>query len=129
MRYSIGDFAERTGLSIHTLRYYEQERLLRPERDAGNRRRYSEGDLAWVEFIKRLKETGMPLREIRRYAELRAEGAATMPERLEMLLEHRRTLAARLEQLQGHAARLEDKIEFYREAIAQERPVRDADAP
>ena len=64
MEYSIGEFSRKTGLGIHTLRYYEHEGLLLPERTAANRRRYSERDVEWVAFLLRLKETGMPIREV-----------------------------------------------------------------
>ena len=64
MNYSIGEFSKRTGLGIHTLRFYEHENLLMPIRNASNRRRYSDNDIAWVDFIKRLKETGMPIKQI-----------------------------------------------------------------
>ena len=72
MEYSIGEFSKLTGLGIHTLRYYEQEGLIAPERNSGNRRCYYDKDLTWIEFIKRLKDTGMSIKEIKYYAELRA---------------------------------------------------------
>lgn len=80
MEYSIGEFSKLTGLGIHTLRYYEQEGLIAPERNSGNRRCYSDKDLTWIAFIKRLKDTGMPIKEIRHYAELRAAGDPTLSE-------------------------------------------------
>ena len=89
MEYSIGEFSRLTGLGIHTLRYYEQEGLIAPERNSGNRRRYSDRDIAWISFIKRLKDTGMPIKEIKRYAQLRAEGNPTLQARLEILVQHR----------------------------------------
>lgn len=117
LEYSIGDFSKLTGLGIHTLRYYEQEGLITPERDAGNRRCYSDKDLAWIDFIKRLKNTGMPIKEIRRYAQLRAAGDATLKERLEMLVTHRQSLNEQIRQFQEHQARLDDKIAFYQSEI------------
>lgn len=122
MEYSIGDFSRLTGLGIHTLRYYEQEGLINPERNSSNRRRYSDGDIAWVGFIKRLKETGMPIKEIKRYAQLRAIGNPTLQERLEMLMEHRQALCKQIRQLQEHQDRLEDKIDFYRNEIQKQKP-------
>ncbi len=65
MEYSIGEFSEVTGLGIHTLRYYEHEGLIAPMRNSSNRRRYSDRDIAWIDFIKRLKATGMPIKEIK----------------------------------------------------------------
>ena len=119
MEYSIGEFSRKTGLGIYTLRYYEHEGLLLPERTAANRRCYSERDVAWAAFILRLKETGMPIREIRRYAALRAEGADTLSARMEMLIEHRANRAAEVERLHTHMEALDVKIAFYCEAIEE----------
>lgn len=117
MEYSIGEFSQLTGLGIHTLRYYEHEGLLTPGRNASNRRRYGEKDVAWAEFIKRLKDTGMPIKEIQRYAKLRSAGDATLRQRMEMLSGHRAVLARQMKLLQEHMEQLEDKIEFYRQEI------------
>ncbi len=117
MEYSIGEFSKLTNLGIHTLRYYEHEGLITPERNASNRRCYSDKDLTWIEFIKRLKDTGMPIKEIRRYAELRATGDPTLSERMEMLVQHRQALNDQISQLQEHKTKLDEKIEFYRKEI------------
>ena len=118
MEYSIGDFSKLTGLGIHTLRYYEHEGLIAPERNSSNRRCYSDKDLAWIEFIKRLKDTGMPIKEIKHYAKLRATGDSTLFERMEMLVQHRQTLNEQIAQLQEHKIKLDEKIEFYRKEIS-----------
>ncbi|WWR17765.1 MerR family transcriptional regulator [Lachnospiraceae bacterium JLR.KK009] len=117
MKYSIGDFAKLTGLGIHTLRYYEHEGLIAPERNSSNRRCYSDKDLIWIEFIKRLKDTGMPIKEIRHYAKLRADGDPTLSERMEMLVQHRQALNEQIAQLQEHKIKLDEKIEFYKKEI------------
>ncbi len=117
MDYSIGEFSERTGLGIHTLRYYEHEGLITPVRNASNRRRYSDQDITWVDFIKRLRATGMPIKEMKQYAALRAKGSATLAERMELLLQHRRSLNEQIRQLQEHESKLEEKIDFYRREI------------
>ena len=117
MEYSIGEFSRMTNLGIHTLRYYEHENLITPKRNSSNRRCYSDKDLAWIEFIKRLKDTGMPIKEIQRYAELRAEGDLTLNERMEMLTVHRESLNEQIKVLQEHMANLDDKIDFYRQEI------------
>ena len=88
MEYSIGEFSRLTNLGIHTLRYYEHENLITPKRNSSNRRCYSDKDLAWIEFIKRLKDTGMPIKEIQCYAELRAKGDITLNERMEIKKRH-----------------------------------------
>jgi len=115
--YSIGEFSKVTGLGIHTLRYYEHENLIIPLRNSSNRRRYSEKDIAWIAFIKRLKATGMPIKEIKKYAALRAKGDVTLSERMEMLIQHRQSLNEQIRQLQEHEAMLDEKIAFYRQEI------------
>ena len=122
MEYSIGEFSKLTNLGIHTLRYYEHENLITPKRNSSNRRCYSDKDLAWIEFIKRLKDTGMPIKEIQHYAELRAAGDPTLNERMEMLIVHREFLNEQIKVLQGHMTKLDDKIEFYRHEIERTSP-------
>lgn len=115
MDYSIGEFSKRTGVGIHTLRYYEKEQLITPARNDANRRRYSDQDIPWVEFILRLKATGMPIREIKRYAALRREGDGTFAERMELLTRHREALDRQLRQLETHRDKLDEKIAFYKQ--------------
>ena len=117
MEYSIGEFSRLTDLGIHTLRYYEHEGLITPRRNSSNRRCYSDKDLAWIEFIKRLKNTGMPIKEIQHYAKLRAAGNPTLQERMEMMIAHREALNGQIRQLQEHMTKLDDKIDFYRQEI------------
>ena len=86
---TIGELSKVTSISEHTLRYYEKKELIRVNRDAGGRRCFNESDIEWLLFIKRLKDTGMLLRDIKRYSELRYEGDGTIVERLEILEKHR----------------------------------------
>ena len=118
--FRIGEFSKLTNLGIHTLRYYEHEHLITPERNFSNRRCYTDKDLAWVDFIKRLKDTGMPIKEIRKYAELRAEGDSTLSERMQMLIFHRKALNEQINQLQEHMKKLDEKIKFYQIRLYQE---------
>lgn len=123
MEYSIGEFSKLTKLGIHTLRYYEHEHLITPGRNSSNRRCYTDKDLAWIDFIKRLKDTGMPIKKIQHYAELRAKGDPTLSERMEMLIAHRKALNKQINRLQEHMGKLDEKIDFYRheiESIAKE---------
>ena len=117
MEYSIGAFSKLTRLGIHTLRYYEHENLITPGRNSSNRRCYTDKDLAWIDFIKRLKDTGMPIKEIQHYAELRANGEATLSVRMEMLISHRKALNEQINQLKEHMGKLDEKIEFYQQKI------------
>ncbi|MGL5928191.1 MAG: MerR family transcriptional regulator, partial [Dermatophilaceae bacterium] len=97
MELTIAETAERTGLTAHTLRYYERDGLmLGVPRTSGGRRAYREGDLEWIMLITRLRTTGMPIRDVRRYAELVREGEGNEAERLEILRRHRDVVRERL---------------------------------
>src|SRR5262245_65857761 len=83
---SIAEAAEISGLSAHTLRYYERTGLLAPVgRNGSGHRRYRETDLELIAFLAKLRATGMPIREVRRYAELMRAGDATNAERLALI--------------------------------------------
>lgn len=114
---TIGEMARKTGLTESALRYYEKKGLICVPRDKGGRRDYDERDAEWVGFICRLKETGMLLRDIRRYAELRYQGPPTMPERLAMLEEHRAYVLEQQKKWAEHLDKLEKKIAFYQDEI------------
>lgn len=118
MSYSIGKFSDISGISIDTLRFYEKEQLIAVERDNGGRRKYTDADIQWMAFIKRLKETGMPIRQIQRYAKLRYEGDSTLRERLEMLREHHGYVLSRKKAWEDYLQHLDEKIETYEEKIA-----------
>jgi DNA-binding transcriptional MerR regulator len=112
---AISDVAERTGLSTHTLRYYEREGLmLSPvERATSSHRRYSEADLTWVVFLTKLRSTAMPIATVRRYVELARRGDDTTAERLELLLLHRMTVERQLEEMTASLAAIDHKIGLY----------------
>lgn len=114
---TIGEIAKRIGLPESTLRYYEQKGLLQVARDRAGRRVYLESDVEWVRFICRLKETGMPLRDIQRYAQLRYAGEATMSQRLDMLCLHREYVLEQQRKWAGSLQKLDEKIGFYQQAI------------
>ena len=117
MNYSIGKFSQIIGLGIHTLRYYEQLELITPARKDNGQRSYSDNDVTWIEFIKRLKDTGMPIKEIQKYAHLRAKGDGTLKERMELLIRHRAILREKIDAMQENLANLDDKIGFYKKEI------------
>lgn len=116
---TIGEMAKQTNLPESTLRYYEKKGLLKVERDGNGRRVYAESDMEWIQFIRRLKETGMPLKDIQRYAKLRYLGVKTMPERLEMLQIHRDYVLEQQKKWEEYLQNLEHKIDFYQKAIAE----------
>lgn len=110
----IGKLAEKTGISEYTLRYYEKKGLIRVGRDASGRREFFESDIEWILFIKRLKDTGMLLRDIKKYAFLRYEGDSTIGERLLMLEEHRVFVLQQREKWDDYLKNLDTKIEIYK---------------
>ena len=115
---SIAEVAHNTGLSIDTLRWYERQQLFPPvSRDSGHRRRYTEQDLSRIELMLRLRRTGMPVRDIRRFVELLAGGQETHPERLELLHSHRRRILADKEQLDRDLDAVDHKIAHYQGTI------------
>lgn len=120
-RFAISDVAERTGLSVHTLRYYERTGLMpRPiDRASSTHRRYSESDINWVVFITRLRSTGMPIARVRDYADLAKHGDDTAEARLELLLRHRIAFVAKLEDMQRSLEVIDHKITIYTEQVAQ----------
>ena len=98
--------------------YYEKMGLLRDVQRLLNGHRYfSDKDIQWIEFIQRLKETGMPLEQIRRYADLRAQGDSTMSARQRLLEAHAKALQKNIARQQRHLKKLGEKIAFYQSAM------------
>jgi DNA-binding transcriptional MerR regulator len=112
--YTIDEAAVRTGLTKHTLRYYEREGLLPPIAKASSgHRRYSDDDIGWVKFLQLLRATGMPIREAKEFVTLTWAGDHTIPERVEVLTSYRAALVARMRQDVEHLEVLNRKIDFY----------------
>lgn len=106
-------------ITVHALRYYERAGLLTDvPRSGAGRRRYGERELRSVRFIVRLRATGMPVLEIKRYADLVRAGAHTEGRRLEVLLEHRAAVEQALQVQREHLTAIETKIALYREHLA-----------
>ncbi|MCI1283471.1 MAG: MerR family transcriptional regulator [Lacticaseibacillus songhuajiangensis] len=112
-QYRIGEFAAKVGLSTYTLRYYEQEGLLLPQRDDNGQRYYTEADVRWLIFILHLKGTGMSMAQLKTYVRLRAQGDATIPERLALLRDVRSEAQAQIRALQNNLAVLSHKVDWY----------------
>ncbi|MFI9510561.1 MerR family transcriptional regulator [Nocardia sp. NPDC052566] len=122
-RYSIGDAAERSGLSRDTLRWYERIGLMNYiGRDHTGKRRFSDRDLDWLSLIGRLRTTGMSVADMVRYAELVRAGDATLPERLDMFRNTRAEVLAKIDELQQTVAVLDYKIAVYEGKTSTVRP-------
>src|SRR5215831_13054814 len=114
--YSISQVAKRTGRSIYTLRYYERIGLLSPvSKNQSGHRRYSETDLSILEFVTRLRLTGMPVRLMKRYFELRREGDATLAERKQLLADQAERIKDEMRRLQGTLKIIKYKLDRYDE--------------
>ena len=111
---TVKEVAALTGLSAHTLRYYEREGLVDPVgRAKSGHRRYSERDIAWIEFLGRLRATGMPIRKMKRFANLRRRGDASVPARRALLEEHRTEVRRRVAELETDLRVIDEKVELY----------------
>ncbi|MGB3439624.1 MAG: MerR family transcriptional regulator [Actinophytocola sp.] len=119
MRYSPGQVAEQTGFSLDTLRYYERIGLLDDiARNSGGRRVFTEDDLAWLRILRCLRDTGMPIQRMVRYAELVRGGDETVAERLEVLREHDRDIDEKIAHLRVEQEHIRSKIDHYQQNLA-----------
>jgi DNA-binding transcriptional MerR regulator len=114
MPYTINEVAAKFGLSAHTLRYYDKEGLL-PfiSRNSSGNRSFSDNDLDWVALICCLKDTGMPIKEIKQYMEWAKEGGRSIHPRKEMLTLHRQAVLKQIDDLANHLKLIDNKIAFY----------------
>lgn len=119
MSHSIAEAAAASGLTPDTLRYYERDGLmLQPvARSTTGHRRYADADLRWIELINRLRGTGMPIRDVRRYAELVRAGDGNEQERLDLLRAHRARVLAQLAEVQEHLGAIDRKIGIYTDKV------------
>ena len=114
---TIGQFSKKTGISVYTLRYYESKKLIIVSREKNGIRNYTEKDVEWIKFIQRLKETGMKLSEIQKYAALRYKGQKTMSERLVLLKKHYYFVVEQQKKWELYLQNLQQKIEWYENEI------------
>lgn len=121
--YSMKEVTQITGLSEHTLRFYEKQQLIiNIKRDSNNYRLYSDFDIQWIQFLTKVKSTNMPLKDIQKYAELMAIGNSTLAEREEMLLKHKQRITEQISTLSDILIQIDNKLQRYqriREGIGQ----------
>ncbi len=116
--YTIQDVSKKTGLTAHTLRYYEKEGLITGvERSQGGIRQYTDEDLERLGLIRCLKNTGMSIQEIARFVQLTHEGDHTLEERVKLLREHRERVLERMAEMQQHLDKVTWKLNFFTEKL------------
>lgn len=117
---SISDAALATGLSTHTLRYYERAGLMLGSvpRASSTHRRYRDADINWVMFLTRLRSTGMSIRQVRQYADLVRAGNGNEQQRMDLLVQHRDQVVAQIAEMSRHLDAINFKIDLYRERTA-----------
>lgn len=121
-QFTPGQVAEKTGFSLDTLRYYERIGLLDDiARNSGGQRVFTEDDVAWLRILRCLRDTGMPIQRMVRYAELARGGDATVPERLELLREHDQEIDEKIAHLRMEQDHIRAKIAYYQRELAQQR--------
>lgn len=117
--FTIGQAAKCTGLSIHTLRFYERENLLvsNVTRTSSGRRRYTQTDIEWLAICVRLRESGMPLAQLAEFAALVRQGPGNEAQRLELLRKHETHVRAQLANLQHCLDVIEMKVAIYKTQV------------
>ncbi|MDT8975796.1 MerR family transcriptional regulator [Paenibacillus sp. chi10] len=114
-RLPIQDISLITGLSSHTLRYYEKIGLLEGiERDENGYRKYSKTDILWIDFLIRLRNTEMPIRDMQKFSELRHQGDSTVTERRELLEAHQEYVLNQIRRLENNLTKINEKIDYYK---------------
>jgi DNA-binding transcriptional MerR regulator len=128
---SIGQVAERTGLSVHTLRFYEREGVFAQpiRRAAGGRRLYTEDDVDWLMVCTILRGAGMPLPDLRRYTELVQAGDGNEAERLDLLRRHEQRINTQQQQLDRCLDLIKFKIGVYEDIIEGTAPIEEPAPP
>ena len=117
---TIQEVARMTGLSAHTLRYYERIGLIHPiDRQQNTRRCYTADDVGWIDFLLKLRATGMSIKDMQRYAELQRQGDKTLPERVEMLKSLRDKVESHIEEMNEHLKLIHYKIDYYSKIVEE----------
>jgi DNA-binding transcriptional MerR regulator len=118
---SIGQVAERTGLSVHALRFYEREGLLADavRRESNGRRVYTEDDVDWLDMCIKFRSSGMPLDTIRKYTELVRQGSGNEQDRLALLRGHQDYVTAQIAELTECLRVITHKVSIYEEHLAE----------
>ncbi|MEK8126721.1 MerR family transcriptional regulator [Paenibacillus filicis] len=118
MGYTISQVAEMTGITAHTLRFYDKQGLLPfVDRNKAGNRDFKESDLEWLAVITCLKKSGMPVKKIRQYVDWGMEGDVTLNQRLEVFETHKKVVMEKMAELDNYLKKIDDKIWYYKTAI------------
>ena len=120
---TISEAGALSGLTASTLRFYERERLFFApvRRDAAGRRVFTQDEVDWLRVCTRLRSSGMPLPEIRHYAELVEAGSGNEEERMAILTQHEQLVQRQIEDLHEALSVIQHKVEVYSRAMAEDR--------
>lgn len=112
--YTVKQVAQKTGISAHTIRFYDQQGLFpHVSRDKNNIRLFSEEDLEWVKIVQCLRETGMPLAEVKEFIQLCLIGDATIPKRYQLIQNQVQKAEQELAAMEQRIDTLRRKVEYY----------------
>ena len=118
---TIQEVSQVTGLTPHTLRYYERIGLIHPiNREENTRRCYTADDVGWIDFLLKLRATGMSIKDMQRYAELQRQGDETLPERVEMLKSLRDKVESHIDEMNEHLKLIHYKIDYYSKVVEEQ---------
>jgi len=118
---TILEVAKVTGLTAHTLRYYERIGLIHPiNREQNTRRCYTADDVGWIDFLLKLRAIGMSIKDMQQYAELQRQGDSTLPERVEMLKALRDKVESHIDEMNQHLKLIYYKIDYYQKVVEEQ---------
>ncbi|MDR2192121.1 MAG: MerR family transcriptional regulator [Endomicrobium sp.] len=118
MNYTISEIAQKYGLTAHTLRYYDKEGLLPfVERTESGARSFKESDFEWLAIIICLKQTGMPVKQIKEFIELCQKGKSTLGKRLELFKRQKKSIEEQIKVLNEHLNKVNFKLWYYSTAL------------
>ncbi|HEX6194676.1 MAG TPA: MerR family transcriptional regulator [Jiangellaceae bacterium] len=118
--YTPSQTVERSGFSLDTLRYYEKIGLLDDvARASSGQRRFSDADLSWLDMLRCLRDTGMPIAEMLRFKSLTNSGDGTIRDRIDLLEAHHQAVEERIAHLRTQQKAIHNKIEYYRSVLSE----------
>jgi len=118
--YSVKEIAEKVNLSEHTVRYYTDQGLVpNVKRDQNNHRQYDDNSINWLTADKHLQQSGMSIKNLKKYVDLCLEGEETLPERFDIILEQKEHAKRQLEEAQQRMEYMERKVQHYEAILNQ----------